>query len=507
MCDEKVVEPGCPVDYLDFSTPFRTTNGVMMGDPGTKGLLTLLCLAAEEEANMLMEGQYDVLEDHYAAGEPHRSRTLEENTMSRSIDYPELWIETGFRMSTKRKHTRIFSTAGDDQEELGSHSKLLISDECHHRNFMVTNKEKKFLSPIGGIYCERLLLRTRNNRSWHDPLNGGYEQHYMVDSIKIRLISPCNKAQEGFNEPNPAIGKSKVLSEQLRLMPRDWQQIAEVLVPNRFLQRMYKHIPRTSNGSIDQITMLPLQLGGMGLKPLAWNGFIEVFETLSEDHVFFIKKYLDGDPDSRVGKTLSSFLRDRFARGVRFDEGIIDSLFSELDKSLNPVPIGLQGTLYREGIDTKGVFGFLNKKRKLQAAGYVTDHDLKGAYSRTVLQTKLLTEKVDAGWVQSEWPARRNAYERSFSELRKLRVTEGRDAPTDEPIDRLALAGELMTLSWSEFNGLGFNESLFYKPSMTALDYHYGDDVETLNTPIDSILESLVVMDLPPVIDKRWRPS
>jgi hypothetical protein len=86
-----------------------------------------------------------------------------------------------------------------------------------------------------------------------------------VDSKKERLLSPCSKNNEKFNDRNTAVGKAKSLGRTLRWLNADlfhWKWIR--MVRDRFFTRMGPFLPDISSGVYWHL-LLPESLGGLGL--------------------------------------------------------------------------------------------------------------------------------------------------------------------------------------------------------------------------------------------------
>jgi hypothetical protein len=502
--DRSAEDDASAIGGVNVDEPYLTSNGVMMGDGGTKGLLTLFSLIAEAESR----SEYptvNLISEHY---DPWDSSARLQQGQHESFTRRHQML--GFDSSQWDKELRmphLYRIAGDDQGEFGSRKKLLRTSECQRMNQMIVSEDKDFISPVALLLCERMLIRTQYNRISADVTKSPYEETYMVDSLKMRLFSPYTKAQDGFNEPNPAIGKSKVLSKQLKELPSSWKQIASHLAPNRFLSRMMRFLPRDTKGSIDPIVYLPRQFGGFGLKQPDWNGIIGVLDSLSTEHCLLIQLLIEGSSDDRIQWVLESFMKDRFARGVKFEDKPIGFVLSELNMNLDPAPLELNATARREHIDLGEFTGFQAKKQRLKAVGYVTDRDLSQAYSRAVTQERLLTEKPEAGWTPADWPARRAAYEESIKHLLKLRECEGRE---DLFVGRDTLTMKLLLLSQSDLEKITFNEAIFYKRYASCLRFLHEEneeDVEYVTQPVHQILNALSKLDLPPINDKGWYPK
>jgi hypothetical protein len=507
---------------LELDTPFTTANGICMGDPGTKGLLTLIGLVSELEAHEDLNSKSvtSVFNEYRDPVNKYRQRDAMGRV--RGVQLPEPAISTPQRRwihedkqsidyvlneyHGPKKQLRVFSTAGDDQITIGTRVKLAAMATVHQRNSMVINDEKNMVSPIAGLFCERLILKTGKTR-FLSSLSGNYESHMMVDNLKLRLFSPYSKAQESSNESNPAIGKAKVLMEQCYTLPADWSVIRDKLVTNRFQQRMYPYLPRLSNGAIDPIVQLPRSLGGLDLCVLGTQVWCDLLPTLSEGHKLLMNLIRLSDSDDRIRRTLFSYSKDRFARGVSHDENVIDTLIHGMDEYLTPYPMGLTGTVESNGLDLSDCQGYFAKRQKLSHLGFVGDKELKSSYSRSVLQTKMLTESVTSSWSNAKWTQRRNAFEKSIASLLTKRETEGRSNGIDQYSDAELLAW-LECLNINDIKEQGFEEETFYSKSMimNRYDPETGAYLSSIK-PVEEIIDSFPRLELPPVNNRGWFPK
>jgi hypothetical protein len=367
---------------------------------------------------------------------------------------------------------------------------------------MVISEDKDLVSPIAMIYCERLALRTPSNSFRFSVNDPDYEKHMMVDSLKMRLFSPMSKAQESSNEPNPAIGKSKVLMVLKDQLPADWKPWAIPVVNMRFQQRMYPYLPRTSNGNIDPIVGLPSQLGGLGLASTRQEIDL-VVNSVSDNHIRLSNLLMEGDKDDRLKRALPSFTRDRFARGVKFDDGVVDTLFQDLAEHLEPPPLGVSRTLERfpdELIESSNLNGIFAKRRFLNRHGYVGTHEIRSLYTRSVLQERLLTADPTRGWSQCDWTQRRAAYEATLGRLIALKDQEGFFISKEPPdlSNREALAQRLIDSNFETMKSLCFEEDIFFHRDMNPIDLQ-NLEVQFGRKPVEEILDSMVRLELPPV--------
>lgn len=229
-----------PRDYVRYVggeevvTP--TSRGILMGDPGSKLVLSLFNKAAELEARL----RYSLRFPRRASG-----RFLARN-MTRLVAVPG----------------RAFALAGDDHLAMGPRRYLQEITRSHIRNGMEVSTSTNFLSKIAGFYCEEIIF-VRDDKVmeyWGAkvPLyKFEYERNPHVDALKIRLFSPCQKEHEGKNETNPAIGMARTLRGMIAWIMEGWESL-KIIGSMRFRQRMRKLIPTNLAWA-----SLPQSLGGI----------------------------------------------------------------------------------------------------------------------------------------------------------------------------------------------------------------------------------------------------
>jgi hypothetical protein len=362
--------------------PCLTDTAILMGDPGCKGVLTLLNLIAEEEA---------ALEEQL--GRPVAVQDLLE---SNPIHLP--W--------------RHFSCAGDDHTAIGPSKYLDNIGENHRKNQMVLSKDKHLRSLHGGFYCERVIFKNEDTLFVKQD-RVGYSQHALVDSVKVRLLSPETKDREAEVETNPAIGKARLLYKQLMWSPPGWTRTLNVLVQRRFRGRMFKHLPRNSTGGISRNVELPAFLGGLGMSPPFFEGWDleNVLLDLSENHLRLLQHVLKGMPTSTFGyRALSKYASDRYARGVPLDDAIdliTDRLFDLTPTYNQKVVMEEARTRFklREGL------GYRHMMKHVAKLGFETKLTLKRKLARAVNQEFLLVARQSRGFSTASWEVRRSAHE------------------------------------------------------------------------------------------------
>nr|CAK8177715.1 RNA-dependent RNA polymerase [Narnavirus sp.] len=217
----------------------RTTQrGVLMGDPGSKVVLSLFNKVAEMEAILRYHLEYP--------RRPSNSFLLRKAREGKCAN-------TRFR---------LFAFAGDDHIAVGPERYLLEITRSHIRNGMSVSESSNFISELAGFYCEELIFIGNPQvwKCWGEkvPLaRQAYEDNPHVDALKIRLFSLCVKEHEGKNETNPAIGMAASLRGMIAWFAEGWETLRP-LCTKRFFQRMRKLIPENLF-----LRGLPRSLGGI----------------------------------------------------------------------------------------------------------------------------------------------------------------------------------------------------------------------------------------------------
>nr|CAK8177707.1 RNA-dependent RNA polymerase [Narnavirus sp.] len=298
-----------PRVYRGIIPEIPTKRGILMGDPGTKVVLTLFNKAAEMEAMRRFNLHL------------HRvSLTM--------ITYGPEW--------DKKPHFRLFSCSGDDHVAIGPVKYLREITKAHINNGMKVSTSTNFISSIGGIYCEELVF-IKDQQIWDTwglkcPFKTvHYDRHPHVDSIKMRLFSLCVKETEGRNDTNPAIGMAPTLRSMLEWMDEcKWTEI-KALASIRFRQRVRGLIPSNLF-----LCSLPRALGGVEAPyyDLTYEDLKEAFSKLSRElRRMFCWIFRYKEPDTLYLRILSQVSSMSSIRGVdpdSIEESIRAVLASEL---------------------------------------------------------------------------------------------------------------------------------------------------------------------------------
>jgi len=258
---------------------FVKRRGVLMGEPMTKAILTLIALAAEEKA----------IRDH--------------------LELPYQAIQVTWR---------AFAVGGDDHIAYGPIGYLSKITDNLKRWGCKISPLKHTVSAEAVKYCEKiLLLKDRDLFIRPNQVNRSvesYDRSIFVDSIKVRLLSPISKSIEVQDDRNIAIGKAKSFGRTILWMnpaifDRKWLH----LVRTRFCERMRHYLPKAGTRLYSQL-MLPQDLGGLGL------GFKDELPSLiaasPEATKQFVVKLLRGSATMRERILFKSFTRNLPRRGA-----------------------------------------------------------------------------------------------------------------------------------------------------------------------------------------------
>jgi len=342
------------VDKTDSA--FVTRRGVCMGEPLAKPLLTLLNLVAEELA----------------------IRSYQTELHWNPIQVP--W--------------RAFAVAGDDHIATGPVPYLNKITEWHMRLGSIISKEKHSFSKFAVRYCEKYLIVENFCNEWTlDSINNstqGYEASPFVDSIKVRLISPCSKGNESFNDRNTAVGKGKSLGNTLRWLNADHFDSKWVrMVRDRFFLRMGALLPDSSSGVYWHL-LLPEHLGGLGL----WldSDMEDLVVRIPDPTKSFILQYISIRGATAEQKRLfKGFTSNSSYRGYTLSKKDVDLIEQEvlpacLSEDFQREPLRMIARKY--GINDLAP---LNQIALLQRKDWFTEDNLKKAMLRPFLFQELIT--------------------------------------------------------------------------------------------------------------------
>jgi len=236
---------------------FTTRQGVMMGDPITKVILTASSIASYY---CVTAGQY----------------TLKETSFPKYLDY--------IRSKTVRVRGQIrrfgrgvlaFACAGDDHTMVGPLHMCLAAPKFLESMGFEISWEKYRISKRYVHYCQDFGLHPR------------YKRSIKFDNVKLRLLNQFQKqgSMNQFEHPDPLIGKMKELERFMNHFPEgeDKQFLKEVIpfmvragFPSFFEKKLAE----------SPLSYVPTQLGGLGIP--------SIFEVQGEPKVinFMRSQYL-----------------------------------------------------------------------------------------------------------------------------------------------------------------------------------------------------------------------
>jgi len=337
---------------VENGTRTETCRGILMGDPGSKAVLTMHNLCAEAEALV-----------RFSSSDPDLSNQALTARVDKMQRIPGHWW-------------RQFACAGDDHVAIGPESYLRLITASHSRNGMAVSWPQNFVSKIGAVYCEEnLFIRDLGPREIFQgkPLwKLDYETHVHVDIIKLRLLSPCSKEHEGKDEPNPGIGKAYQLNRILNWLPDSLKPLRKWL-SWRFHDRFAAHLPRSYH--------LHLQRSLGGVEAPAWHREVadlaeEYVNQVIPEHAFLIEKVLSGESTPMDRRVLSSFATNARARGIEQD-AILDHVrdFLSNEELTKAITVEQLQTVIAVENDTFKDWNFRKKMAAASAAGFIPIND------------------------------------------------------------------------------------------------------------------------------------
>lgn len=338
--------------------------GVLMGEPTTKSILTLLNLCCEEIARR------DFL----------RPKAGEQLSGPDPLD------------PTPRPSWWIFAIGGDDHIAMGPEEYLDNITGNLRLSGCIISPTKHAKSRTYVMYCEKVVeVRkipgfTREQCKRINTSTDAYEASPMVDSVKVRLLSPCSKSIEVGNEKNVGIGKGKSLSASINYLNRDhfpWKWLS--MVRDRFFARMGALFPSRYSGVYWHL-LLPTRFGGLGL--LLEEDLEVIWRKLPPPSRRLVYDVGDDLAEADMVKDFSAFTSNTTYRGYRQT-----SLMERVDTELLPL---IQRKMERKPwkqllIENDMLDLHPFKAAKLLAGkGWVSDKGLKETLFRPILFSNIL---------------------------------------------------------------------------------------------------------------------
>lgn len=284
LCSPRYIS-GAEGPFFYPYTGLTSKRGCLMGDPGTKAALTLTMLVAEEMALLTYHASKvgKTVED--CLSEPEPSYT---------------W--------------RTYSAAGDDHVAIGPRSYCAGIDDALEELGACLSREKCFLSKIGAFFTEELLLRTdQTQMELKVPLwEAEYDRTIHVDSVKVRLLSPCSKVTLVRDDKNPALGKCRQFLKKLEWLPSSFALFKD-LAMSRFKLRFSSYLPWDN-----PMLYFPNHLGGLGIPPPDDGGkwMKEAVLNLPPPLLTAVAQVIEGKASEHVKRALWLFSSNTTYRGI-----------------------------------------------------------------------------------------------------------------------------------------------------------------------------------------------
>jgi len=334
----------------------KQERGVMMGEPLTKGLLTILNLVVEEYA----------------------MRTYLGVPFGRSFYDDPKW--------------RTYHVGGDDHLAIGPKAYLEHITSFHVRLGSKISPGKHGISRIAVKYTEKVLdirniFTPFDVRRINDSTTS-YEASPFVDSIKVRLLSPTSKSFEVSSERNIAIGKGMSLGRTLKWLNKDHFPTKWVrMVRDRFFERMGSLLPDRSSGVYWQL-MLPTQWGGLDMYmpdevETLYNKIPLLTLSIMEDY------HLERPEVVKEITMLRKFLTNYSYKGYRLKESEVSAMTSHLEMIIMNLPAKTWWEIKQE-FDPLGELSAKNLSDTAYVEGWHMEEDILDELLRPILFKEIL---------------------------------------------------------------------------------------------------------------------
>jgi hypothetical protein len=346
---------------------WRTYRGVFMGEPLAKTILTLAVTSAEEIA----------------------LRRFLKIGFDKPIQVP--W--------------RAFADAGDDHIASGPVPYLDEIGSTLIEGGMIISSDKHARSRLAVRFCEKVLDIRNIKNPWSvstiNDSNETYQASPFVDSIKVRLLSPCSKSNESFNDRNTAVGKGKSLGRTLRwlspsVFPHKWIR----MVRDRFFQRMGSLLPDSTSGVYWHL-LLPEHLGGLGLYIDA--DIPDLLYRIPGPTKSLIKDYpaFKVEPDAEILRMFVGFTSNISYRGYSLLEDDLELIKTVLLPELKMSDsFTMDEALLRENLSED--LSTKSKISRLRGRGYLTAWELDDRVTRPFLFKQILSKEAKVSAFNTE---------------------------------------------------------------------------------------------------------
>jgi hypothetical protein len=335
----------------------KQTRGVMMGEPLTKVVLTIMNLVVEEFAYRKYNG----------------------------INFGTIFPKGGFR--------RTYHVGGDDHLAIGPRQYLDYITEFHLKCGNHISVGKHGASRIAVRYCEKMIDVRNIYHPWSlraiNDSTGGYETSPFIDSIKVRLISPTTKSFDVISDRNVAIGKGLSLGRTLKWLNRDHFPTKWVrMVRDRFFERMGSLLPDRSSGVYWQL-MLPSFWGGLDLYlPDEVEKLHEKVPILTQS---IMESYLN-DPVSGYDRVqlLGKFLTNCSYRGYQLNESEVSAMRAHIETAVKGnLPTNSWRSLKQE-YDPEGILSAIELSGRIFKDGWMSEEEILDQLLRPLLFKEIL---------------------------------------------------------------------------------------------------------------------
>jgi len=350
------------------------TRGVLMGEPLTKTILTLLNLACEEIAI-------------------RSYLTIPWDAPVRKIPW------------------RCFAVAGDDHIAFGPKDYLMEITCAHICSGSTISKQKHSISNYIVRYCEKLLfvhnMKSEFNVHTVNHNVGEYIVSPFIESIKVRLLSPCSKTIEIHNDRNSAIGKARILSKNLTWFHREFFSARWLsMVRDRFVSRMGPFMPPRTSGVFWHL-MLPKGFGGLGL------GLFEeadiILNRIPAPSREFVCEVLRGTATEEKKSLFDGFTKNMTYRGYELEKSELQLAEEMVINFILPMLERKEfKELYVSKISSCTISEILYK-RDLRKQGYLTRDEILDKILRGFLFRDLIAGKLKPKVFRTESLIRRYA--------------------------------------------------------------------------------------------------
>jgi len=438
-----------------------TTSGVLMGDPGTKAVLTMHNLCAEWEAFI------------------RHSRGMIESSDEEFYSY--------LRGSKggPAKRWRHFACSGDDHTAQGPKSYLQRISLNHQLNGMSVSWSQNFLSSRGAFYCEEMILTVGISPSdlygVATPLHErDYFSHPHIDAMKVRLLSPCAKEHEGKDEPNPAIGKARQVQSMLAWLGGGFEAMVP-MVSKRFEQRMESFLPKNL-----ALRYLPVLLGGIGA-PAFHRSDAElrsIFRAIPGRQSQAIVRCLNGTAPFLERQTLATFATNARARGLSLDvvKDQIKEILSNAELTLGVDDSALQLLAGVPDSDWSHL-RYSDKRAIAERHGFLSIDDALNNIDRPYLFRNMLAPEVSRA--HGENPYKDRAYDARPWQKREEALYDNlykssEDPPPVIPEDLDALPAKLAASCKVHGRGLDVPKQVIFVPESVVVS----ESLCTLRVPL-----------------------